>query len=453
MKLKVEHLDPEWAWSPYEPDAQQPWDRRRAAHLFRRAGFAATSRELDEAVRLDPAQVVEELLRGGEEASSFHAQMQGLADAIVAVNEPRQLSAWWLYTMLFTPHPLLEKMTLFWHGHFATSAAKVTEARLMLAQNELLRRHALGDYRQLVRDISRDPAMLIYLDSVTNHKLHPNENYARELMELFCLGEGCYTEADVQELARCFTGWEIRHGKFYFNRYQHDRGQKSLLGKTGTLTGDDAIDWIVAQEATPRFIARKVFRHLITDEGEPSDALLAPLVAEFRDSGLDCAALMRRVLTSRVFFADETFGRKVRSPVELTIGLLRALEGTTDLQRLAQGIAQLGQELFYPPNVKGWDGGRSWINSSTLLGRTNVLRSLLENNKTRFKDGSLRDYVTAQGLAQPEEIVEWLAELLLAVPLSQEIREQLMKLAEQRAERSLVSVVQIMSSLPEYQLA
>jgi uncharacterized protein (DUF1800 family) len=230
METDLAKVDPAWAWSPYEPDTRQPWDRARAAHLYRRAGFAANWQQLDEAVQQEPAAIVRQLLAAGAKGNDFKLEMEQLGKTILASGNPQSLSAWWLYWMLHTPDQCGEKATLFWHGHFATSAAKVTSARLMLAQNDLLRRHALGNFVELVQAVSRDPAMLIYLDSATNRKLRPNENYARELMELFCLGPGNYTERDIQEIARSFTGWEVRDEKFRFNPYQHDRGQKSLLG-------------------------------------------------------------------------------------------------------------------------------------------------------------------------------------------------------------------------------
>ena len=213
MTRKTEAIDPGWAWSPYRPDSERPWNRRLAAHLCRRAGFGASWNELEEVVKQDSADVVAELTKVDSSEAAFQKESDDFATAILAGGDPKQLSAWWVYVMLRTPQPLLEQTTLFWHGHFATSAEKVQDADLMYNQNQLLRQYALGNFAQLVHEISRDPAMLIYLDSDTNRKAHPNENYAREVMELFCLGEGNYTEKDIQELARCFTGWEIRRGK------------------------------------------------------------------------------------------------------------------------------------------------------------------------------------------------------------------------------------------------
>ncbi|MBC7855866.1 MAG: DUF1800 family protein, partial [Pirellulaceae bacterium] len=239
MPLHQKTLPPQEAWLPFEPTAAQPFGRREAAHLFRRAGFAATSRELDETVKLGPREAAKKLVAASE--GDFAGKMHTFAQTVLATNNSQTLAAWWLHRLLHTPAPLLEKTTLFWHSHFASSSAKVTDTRLMFNQNELLRRYALGKFEPLVLGIARDPAMLIYLDSATNRKTRPNENFAREVMELFVLGIGNYTEKDIQELARCFTGWEIQYGAFKFNRYQHDYGSKTVVGKTGNFDGGDSV--------------------------------------------------------------------------------------------------------------------------------------------------------------------------------------------------------------------
>lgn len=456
MADELAHIDPAWAWQPFEPGTDGPWDPTRAAHLFRRAGFGATSEELDEAAGRAPAAVVTGLVEGGPGTAEFDAGADRLTATVVSAGGPEKLAATWLYRMLGSPHPLREKMTLFWHGHFATSGAKVTDSDVMQRQNDLLRRYALGDFAALALEISRDPAMLIYLDSATNRKAHPNENYARELMELFCLGEGNYTEHDVREVARCFTGWGLRRDKFRFNAFEHDDGEKSFLGASGRFGGEDAVRVVLEQPACGRFIARKLFRWFVCDEPAPPDALIEPLAEEFRGNGMNVAALVTRILGSRLFFSEAVVGRKVRSPAELAVGLLRTLNGSTDLNALGAGIAETGQSLYYPPNVKGWDGGRAWIDSSTLLGRANLVRRLLENGKTRF-DGSRLDEVAAKHVSDdPAAQVAWLSDLLLAVPLSEAVRDRLVAIAgdnQHDRNRRLKDVVHAMSTLPEFQLS
>ncbi len=447
-------IDPSWAWQPFEPDPKREWNQSLAAHLFRRAAFGATAAQLDAAAMQEPAVVVEQILRGPDEADGVNRQSDELANSILSTGDPRQLAAWWVYEMLATSNPLVERMTLFWHGHFATSAEKVTDVNLLLQQNRLLRQFALGDFRPLVQAISRDPAMLIYLDSATNRKAHPNENYARELMELFCLGEGNYSEHDVRELARCFTGWEIKLGKFRFNRFQHDAGSKTVLGKTGPFEEGAAIDWILEQPQAARFIVGKLYRQFVCDEPEPPPQLLEPLAVELQERDWQIGPIVQRILGSQLFFSEHAVGRKVRSPVDLAVGLLRSLEGTTNAHELAAELQQNGQGLFYPPNVKGWDGGRAWINSSTILGRANMMARVIGDGKTRFGGGKLDEYFARMGADKPAQVVDTLADLLLAVPLAPSSRESLIAICGQKSDRArgIGDAISALAALPAYQL-
>ena len=459
MPTDLTNIDPARAWAPYEPDAQRPWTRALAAHLYRRAGFGATSAELDAAVKAGYEATLDQLCNppASPNAAEFEQSVAVLAERTAAANGPQQLPAWWLFRMQGTPDPLLEKLTLFWHGHFATSAAKVEKPRLMLAQNQLLRAHARGRFEDMVKAISRDPAMLVYLDSTSNRRIRPNENYARELMELFCLGVGNYTEKDIKEVARAFTGWELRADQFAFNHIQHDTGTKSFLGGSGAFDGDDAIRVILAQPAAPRFIARKLVRFFAFDEPAAPDALVEPLAQELRKNDFQIAPAVRRLLGSNLFFSDASVGRKVKSPVELCVGLLRALGATTNLLKAAQGLSELGQALFYPPNVKGWDGGRAWVNSSTVLGRANFVRRTLLANETRFQHGGLAGLLASAGATSPEATVDWLLDVLVAVPVPPEARATLVGLVKGRdgpgeRDRALTDVVHAISTLPEFQL-
>ncbi len=447
-------LDPVWAWSEFEPSQEQPWTEALAAHLFRRAGFAAGPAELRRAAGQSPQAVVEQLFAEPAELESFRDESRDLSSAMLATGEPRNLALWWLHRMLHSPFPLKEKATLFWHGHFATSADKVTDSALMFEQNQLLREHALGDFGQLVHAISRDPAMLIYLDSATNRKAHPNENYAREVMELFCLGEGNYSEQDVQQLARCFTGWEIRRNRFRFNQYQHDFEEKTILGATAKFSGEEAIDVVLKQDSAPRFIVRKLIRFFVCDEPTPPDALVEPLARQMRDEGLRVEGVLRRIFASRLFYSPLAVARKIRSPIELAVGLMRALDGSTNVRFLSEETTQLGQSLFFPPNVKGWDGGRAWINSATLLGRANFVRRLLNDENTRFGRGGLRELAQRFEAAQPEAFVDWLASLLIAIPLPASVRAELVELAKRgENETNYREVLYSLTTLPEFQLA
>jgi uncharacterized protein (DUF1800 family) len=465
MPQDIAAIDPDWAWAPFEPSTKQPWNRRLAAHLCRRAGFGATSEELDELVERAPAEVAASFVKNAAAASKLDPETDALATAMLATGNSRNLAAWWLHRMLNSPwsgskaastSPLLEKLTLFWHGHFATGVDKVDEAEMMFTQNRLLRRHALGDFGAMTQEISRDPAMLIYLDSTTNRKAHPNENYAREIMELFCLGEGNYTERDIQELARCFTGWEVRRKKFRFNKYQHDTGTKTIFGETGTFTGEAGVDIVLKQKALPQFLARKLIRFFIFDEPTAPEHLVEPLAQLMRQSDLQIGPVIERILASNLFYSSSAVGRKVRSPVELGIGLLRCLHGSSNLDRVAQGLDEIGQAVFYPPNVKGWDGGRTWINTSTLLGRSNLVGDILQHEATRFSGQTLEVLTKRNGVTSPEKLIKWLDELMLAVPFGDQARKELVDFAEHTTgnpSRRIAELIQTMSTVPQFHLA
>lgn len=299
---RMNTIDPQWAWQPFSPSTERLWNRGMVAHLYRRTGFGASIEQLDEAVSREPAQVVDQLIGQNVETSDFKETADTLAQTILASGDAQKLAAAWVYRLLLTPTQLLEKATLFWHGHFATSAEKVNDASMMWDQNRLLREHALGSFPELVQSISKDPAMLIYLDSAINRKAQPNENFARELMELFCLGEGNYSEHDVQQLARCFTGWEVKNKRFRKNRYQHDNGSKSILGTSGDYDGEDGVNVVLKQPQVELFLARKWFRFFISDDLVPNDNLLRPLASAFRDHGLQVAPVLRMMFSSNLFF-------------------------------------------------------------------------------------------------------------------------------------------------------
>jgi uncharacterized protein (DUF1800 family) len=465
MPQDIAAIDPDWAWSPFSPSTEQPWNRRLAAHLCRRAGFGATSQELDALVKRSPSEIAHSFVENAKAASQRDPETDSLATAMLATGNSRNLAAWWLYRMLNSPwsgdeasttNPLLEKLTLFWHGHFATGAEKVDDVEMMFAQNRLLRRHALGDFGAMVQEISRDPAMLIYLDSTTNRKAHPNENYAREIMELFCLGEGNYTERDIQELARCFTGWEVRRKKFRFNKYQHDTGTKTILGETGTFTGEEGVDVVLKQKALSQFIAGKLIRFFVFDEPAAPEHLIDPLAKLLCESDLNIAPVVDRIFASNIFYSPLAVGQKVRSPVELGIGLLRCLNGSSNLDRVAQRLDEIGQAVFYPPNVKGWDGGRTWINTSTLLGRSNLVGELLRHEATRFAGQNLETLARKNGVDSTGELVDWLDEILLAVPFQSGARKELIAFVEQATgnkSRRIAGLVHTMSTVPQFHLA
>ena len=383
----LDRIDPAEAWQPWRPTPADPWGRKWAAHLYRRAGFGPTRDDLVEAERLGPEETLDLLLRGRPGADQL---VQTLTDVgrVAAARDGGgdQLCGWWLYAMLQGGHPLREKMTLFWHNHFATSLAKVRNPDLMFRQNVLLRAHALGRLGPMLHEVSRDGAMLVWLDSNSNVKGRPNENYARELMELFSLGVGHYTETDVREAARAFTGWHTDGTGFRFNPRAHDDGVKAVLGQTGRWDGDDVVRIVLGRADAARFLVRKLYQFLVSEAAAPPDALLEPLCESFRKSDYDVAGLVRTVLSSRHFYSAHAFRQRVKGPVEYVLGAVRAVyrgaaEGDPDDHPLPQQVlvgwlAGMGQQLFFPPNVKGWPGGRSWLNTATLLERANFAGAL-----------------------------------------------------------------------------
>jgi uncharacterized protein (DUF1800 family) len=408
-----DQIDPAEAWKPWRPSAAEPWDRARAAHLYRRAAFGASREELLEAERLGPEGTLDLLLRGRPGANDVRETLNDVGRIVAARDDNgEELRSWWLYCMLQSSHPLLEKLTLFWHNHFATSLEKVRDPALMYRQNCLLRTHALGRFDELLRAIGRDPAMLVWLDSNSNAKEHPNENYARELMELFSLGVGNYTEKDVREAARAFTGWHTTGAKFRFNATAHDGGTKTFLGQTGDWNGDDVVRIILTRPACARFVVRKLYRFLISETADPSDALLEPLCQAFRAGDYELAPLLRTMISSRLFQSDHAFRRRVKGPVEYVLGAVRAVyhrydEADPDYRPLSQQtlvkrVGSMGQPLFTPPNVKGWPGGRSWLNTSTLLERDNFAHALATG--TLWSDPGVQIAVAPPGTAAAERV-------------------------------------------------
>jgi uncharacterized protein (DUF1800 family) len=383
----LEKLDPAESWQPWLPGAKDAWDRARAAHLYRRAAFGAGREELAEAERIGPAAALDRLLEGSPGADDLRDTLTD-AGRIAAERDDfgQQLRGWWLYCMLQGGHPLREKMVLFWHGHFATSIAKVQDPALMFRQNCLLRDHALGKFGPLLRAISRDPAMLVWLDSNSNVKEHPNENYARELMELFSLGVGHYSEKDVREAARCFTGWHSRGNNFHFEAAAHDGGTKTVLGQTGDWDGDDVVRFVLGRPDAARFLVRKLYQYFISDNASPPDSFLEPLCDSFRQSDYDVRALIKTILASRHFYSEYAFRQRIKSPVEFVLGAVQSVyrrydTGHPDYRPLPQQAfvslpGAMGQILFEPPNVKGWPGGRAWLNTSTVLARDNFAEAL-----------------------------------------------------------------------------
>ncbi len=386
--------------------------------LLVRTSFAANVAEIETFARLSRGEAVERLLTWSRQPTVtpppawVNEPFESLRRLRTMSEEERkafrrdqvekglELRAWWVTEMLATPSPLTEKMTLFWHNHFVSSQQKVRVPQLLYRQNLLLRRHALGNFGAFLHEIAKDPAMVIYLDSASNRKAQPNENFAREVMELFTLGEGRYTERDVKEAARAFTGWSIDpdSGEFVFRRFQHDDGVKTVLGRTGNFDGDAVLEILLAREETAQLIVTKLWREFVSPV--PDAAEVKRIAGRFRASGYNIKSALRDMLTSDAFYAPENRASLIKSPVELVVGTLRQFGFSVgDVLPFVAGLAQLGQNLFSPPNVKGWPGGEAWINATALLQRKALLDRL-------FRAEEMRPMLTAMAAAGGRDMAE-----------------------------------------------
>jgi hypothetical protein len=433
-------------WAAFEPTATNPWDIRKVAHLHRRAGFGATGTELQRDLQAGPAASVGRLIQplppSTEETQILDSLRQGVLDS----GDPERLKAWWLYRMLYEPAPLGEKMTLFWHSHFATSNRKVQRIPLMLRQNELLRHHALGNLATLLMDILADPAMLVWLDGAGSKKKKPNENLAREFLELFTVGLDNYTEADVRTAARAFTGWVRNEDQFHYEPAEFDDSVKTFLKQTGPWKPADIVRIVLEQPACAVFLCRKLYRFFVSETEEPPAELIEPLADELRRQRYDIGAVVGIILRSRQFYSRAAYRQRIKSPVEFSAGLIRTLEvprENVSLLALAVACERQGQELFYPPTVKGWDGGRTWITSTTVLERGNWVADVIWGNP----ELGLRPY-------EPRvKSVENFLELLLQGDLDAQACEVVLRTGADGKADSLRKALQLITHCSEYQLA
>ena len=446
-----------WA-DDLSPITDGDWSYERAAHLIGRAGFGATPEEIRRLAAMTPRQVVDELvdyesinsaLKPFDESIVWDPGMdpfppsraeavriarergEGLGEKLLPEGsqrrlqpvvdkffysltanqiETQRLGLWWANRMLATRRPLEEKLTLFWHGHFATGENKVRDYRMMLQQNLMFRANASGRLQDLLIGILKDPAMLVYLDNGENVKAHPNENFGRELLELFTMGVGNYTEHDVREAARAFTGWTNDALKYKFDAGQHDFGEKTFLGRKGPFNGDDIIATILEQPVTGEFVAGKLYRYFVRED--IAGPVKAQLGRGLRESGYRIKPLLKRIFLSKDFYSPPSYATQIKSPVHLAVSTyrkmgLREVPTIPDVGRMTAG---LGQSLFAPPNVAGWAGGRTWITPATLLQRGNLFRDVLFPDVAGFRPPdramSATDARVGQRLAQGMNITE-----------------------------------------------
>jgi uncharacterized protein (DUF1800 family) len=455
-------------------------------YLYHRAGFGLTPVEWRERKDWDLSQTIQHLFVQAEQSKGNRlGKVPKVPDKEVVkamsktekkelkkkakVAQIQQIHDWMARMADPFESCLLEKMTLFWHGHFAC----VIKGQPHLSHQYLntIRKHALGDFRDLLIAISRDPAMIRFLNNQQNRKRQPNENFARELMELFTIGRGNYTENDVKEAARAFTGWSSTFsGEYIFRSRQHDYGQKTFMGKTGNFDGEDIIDILLEKRETANFIASKIYRYFVNNQLDRRR--VEELAQHFYDSNYNISGLLRYMFTQDWFYAEENRGAKIKSPMELAVGIMRIFQVKLNTPLTSVFIQKaLGQLLFHPPNVAGWPGGRAWIDHSTLMLRLNFTGYLFqatdvsfrvkEDLKARQRNRTVRKIeaeIDLQPLIQtftryaakelPEQLKQYL--LVVAPKISEEVFAPF--IIQRNKEDLIKTLVLRLTSLPEYQV-
>lgn len=397
-----------------------------ARHLVTRTGIGAEWKTIQRFQNLTRQQAIEYLLKNrdmhllGPPGMSPWNKMLSLRNNMrrkkmvkyISRREGKKLQDWWVKHLLATRSPFLERMTLFWHNHFPSSIEKTTQVSMLHKQNLLLRKNAFGNFGQMLHHISRDPAMLLYLDGYVSTKDDPNENFARELLELFTIGIGHYSENDMREAARAFTGWGIddRTGQYVFRTKDHDSGVKTFLGKRGNFKGEDIINILLKHPRTAERIAEKMWHEFI-NISRPDARIIKQWAQAFRGSNYDIATLIKSVLNSPVFWHRANRGALIKSPIELTIGTLRSLPYSSPRRTdITHNLNIMGQAVFAHPSVKGWSGGKTWISTQSLLRRNSMMSNLTSGNLNEFKN---RGGIAAKMPdVNPQQLRKW----LLAIP-------------------------------------
>ena len=423
-------------------------------HLLRRAGFGATTAEISayEALGFDAA--VNSLVDNeGADNTALDTALTTRKDDLTRIDGCQN---WWLYRMLHSRRPLEEKMTLFWHGHFASTNSTVGRPPYMFVQNQLFRANGLARFDEFVVKVSQNPAMLIFLDGRENVKIHPNENYARELMELFTLGIGNYTERDILEAARALTGWTITSDRFTVNAANHDIGMKTIFGQTGNFDGTDVCRLVTSHPACAPYIARKLIRLFVTDQ--PSNDFVSRTAAFLITSGFSIRETVRGLLLSPEFKLDSSRRALVKSPAEFVIGTLKDLNIAwlpTDARTAIRGMQQ---DLFEPPGVQGWAGGPEWLNTTTFLRRAAWLTRLISSNGPDGKPiVDVNTIVATNKLTTSREIVNFVVDQTLDGEILEANRMAMIgwldKSTTTTRTRRLRGVYHLAMTSPQYQLA
>ena len=386
------------AWQPYKPNEAAPWNARRVVHLHRRTVFGPTWNEVQRDLADSPENAVNRILDGECRAAGVPSDFETLSELIgnsaTTSRNADRIKAWWIYRCLLSPDPLRERLTLMWHSHFATSNLKVGNLQQMMAQNDTLRRHSRDSFRDLLKAMLQDPALLIWLDAPGNRKGYPNENLARELMELFTLGIGHYSEDDVKQAARALTGLTVHNGAFRLHVSRHDAEAKTVLGQTDNIDADQLTEILLKHPATAQRLAWRLTQEFF-GEGVVGEAELAELVQQLQKSNLNIGTAVETILHSELFFSEANIRSRVCDPLSFLIAPLRAFEmcqRPPSTLLLANWLQRMGLDLFYPPNVGGWDGGRTWLNTRTVIARANYAAAAVHGELSQ--PAALRDLKT-----------------------------------------------------------
>ncbi|MFL2804000.1 MAG: DUF1800 family protein [Dehalococcoidia bacterium] len=464
------------------------------AHLMRRAGFSATRSELEKFLDKGYEQTVEDLLSPGDAGNMPDDLIRRYH---VEQSELRELSgagAYWLYRMITTNNPLEEKLTLFWHGLFATGYAKLNQARALLNQIDMFRSYGLGNFKDLLINLSQDPAMIIWLDNNDNHKGAINENYGRELLELFSMGIGNYTEDDVKECARAFTGWTLKNAEYMamragkdsiwpygriawhyeYRNDDHDEGKKTFLGHEGNFNGEDVIQIIVDQQATAKFVATRLFQFFASDDvdSESHDQVISEMMDAYFDSGYEIKAVLRTLFNSDYFKSDECMYSRVKGPVESVVGTAR-LAGSyqlpqMDVDKLWFQTMFMGQGVLAPPTVEGWHEGVEWIDSGSLVERVNyAAKEFGDTTKSGVRDIISRLSDTYSEQINVPDLVDGCLDLIGPIQVGDHTRDSLIDFVSEFSDNNVLDIssfdskgskcvaqtLGLIASTREYQLA
>jgi uncharacterized protein (DUF1800 family) len=456
---------PDDAFEAYTPTAAEPWNVRRAGHLLRRAGFGAGYQRLTDTLAQSPRQAIAQLF-------SFDPSVDPLNDVLdelqgyLTFKEIKPVQEWCFFRMLNNAHPLQEKLMLFWHNRFATSAGKVDYPPLMHSQMELFRQKGLGSFRDLLASVGHDPAMLVWLDGQYNHKGKPNENYGREVMELFTLGINSYGETDVKELARAFTGWSVQGTKAVFNKQNFDPGPKTIFGQTAAFDSETSVDLLLGRPQAAPHLARRLLIEFV--HPHPLDSHVQHYAQRLIATKWDLKVVLTELFSSRLFFSDWAYRSRIKSPIELAVGAVTTLGGKVNTSFIREQTTKMGQAILMPPNVKGWDGGETWINANTVLLRFNFGEAMATQRLGEFaKKSQMETWLLQHNLKTSGDIVDHYTKLFLDGEIDDETRKTLIAYMDHGSKNEprpfvldkdvlndkVRGLLHLLMAVPEYQLA